>query len=157
MLYRLEGCGSHNVENRWWLGMSASWAVGLARRWGARQTRTHNMQPMAPELSFFTGEQSCPVFACHRAGLSFTWNFVLTVCVYKYISLFLGMSHQYCFPLISLEPKPHSPSALLSARILLSPLFCSVWLLTWGYLSYLRLLSGPHWGFCLHAVKLEKR
>lgn len=73
---------THNVENRWWLGMSASWAVGLTRRWEARQTKTHNLQSMAPALSFFTSEQSCPVFACHGAGLSFSWKLCTdSVCI----------------------------------------------------------------------------
>lgn len=128
MVCRLEGCGSHNLEHRWWLGMSTSWTVGLTRRWGARQTRTHNLQPMAPVLPFLSREQSCSLsllvieLTCLSLGNS--------ACVYKYRSLFLEMPCQYCFPLFSLEPYPRSPCALLSATIQFSIMLCSMWLLS---------------------------
>lgn len=92
------------------------------------QTRTHNLQPMAPVLPFLSREQSCSLsllvieLTCLSLGNS--------ACVYKYRSLFLEMPCQYCFPLFSLEPYPRSPCALLSATIQFSIMLCSMWLLS---------------------------
>lgn len=86
MVCKLEGCGLHNAENRIWLGMSASWTVRLTSRWGARQTR--HICSLWPQCYLYSPVSSpAPIFVTELACFSHG-NFVLTICVYKYVSFF---------------------------------------------------------------------